>query len=611
MSLRPLLSALALGSLAVLMAAACSGRNGTGFGDDSGAWDDEGAPFNDEGGLIVPGEGGEGGNQKVFTCTGDLRNVIDENGNLVMTCPNDQGCAGGQCVPACAAAAASKGSIGCDYQVATPSFYAGIKPPCFAVFLANNWPVDTKITVSRGGTSYNVTQFGRIAQAGAPAASWAPVPANGIPSGKVAVLFMSHDPQSVNGGPLTCPIAPALSQASGSALLGSGTIGQNVTGRGQAWHIVASYPVTAYDILPYGGAKSYLPSAELLFPTTAWGTNYFGIVPLRGSAAPQWGQVVANEAQTEVTVFPSVALPGGSQGATVAPAPANQQTKYTLGPGEYIQWQESNEMSGTIIQSNKPVAFTGGQGYDCYTTSTSSGGGCDSAHQQIPPVSAFGAEYVGISYATRRANLQEESIKYRIVGAVKATTLTYSPAVAGAPAALAAAQVVDFEATGPFIVKAQDNNHPFYLGQVMPGCNVSGGSRPPGGCLGDEEYVNMPPPAQFLSKYVFFSDPTYPTTNLVFLRVKTASGFKDVTLDCKGKLTGWKPVGANYEITDIDLIRGGVKNGSCDNGPNTASSEGAFGLMVWGLDSYSSYAYPAGGNIATINTVVVPPINPN
>ena len=27
-----------------------------------------------------------------------------------------------------------------------------------------------------------------------------------------------------------------------------------------------------------------------------------------------------------------------------------------------------------------------------------------------------------------------------------------------------------------------------------------------------------------------------------------------------------------------------------------------------GLDTYSSYAYPAGGNVATINTVVVPPV---
>jgi hypothetical protein len=30
--------------------------------------------------------------------------------------------------------------------------------------------------------------------------------------------------------------------------------------------------------------------------------------------------------------------------------------------------------------------------------------------------------------------------------------------------------------------------------------------------------------------------------------------------------------------------------------------------MVWGLDSAASYAYPAGGNVTAINTVVVLPI---
>jgi len=29
--------------------------------------------------------------------------------------------------------------------------------------------------------------------------------------------------------------------------------------------------------------------------------------------------------------------------------------------------------------------------------------------------------------------------------------------------------------------------------------------------------------------------------------------------------------------------------------------------MVWGLDSAASYAYPAGGNVAAINKVVVHP----
>jgi len=157
--------------------------------------------------------------------------------------------------------------------------------------------------------------------------------------------------------------------------------------------------------------------------------------------------------------------------------------------------------------------------------------------------------------------------------------------------------------------------HPFYVGQYMSGCQVTSGSRPgyvidpisntP--CLGDEEFVNILPPAQWLSSYVFFTDPTYTTTNLVVVRKADASGnFADVTVDCLGIIGNWKPVagGATYQITNVDLQRLNPI-GSCTNGRHTATSGGAFNIMVWGLANFASYAYPAGGNVGKINPVVV------
>ncbi len=600
----------------VAFAIGCGGTK-SGFGDDTNGGDSgldgttgadgSNCPF-----CGVDGGGDSGGQQ--LGCSGDLRNIIDGSGNVISTCPDDQGCAGGVCVAACQAAGLSKGTVGCDYVVPTPSFYSGILPPCWAVFVANNWVKDVQITVARSGKTYNVTQFGRIAKAGTQASTWAAVPSTGLPPGEVAVLFMEEDPNSTNAGSLACSkaanigVMPAVSQQYGTALTGSGTT-PSITGIGAAWHISTDLPVTSYDILPYGGASSYLPSAELLLPTTSWGTNYFGIVPQRGNSAPQWGQVVAYQDNTQITVFPNVALPAGNIGGTVAAAPANKATTYTLNAGQYIQWQESNEMSGTIISSTNPIGFFGGLGYDCYSDTTSSGGGCDSAHQQVPPVSAYGSEYAVPPYTTRRAANAPESIRYRFVGAVNGTTLTYDPAVAAGPKTLAEGQVVDFEATGAFVVKAQDNNHPFFIGQVMTGCSVTGGSWN-SGCLGDEEYVNILPPAQFLQKYVFFTDPTYPNTNLVFTRVKGPNGFSDVTLGCQNTpITGWTNIDAagKYQLANVWLVKGGTAQGGCNNGPQVASSNGAFGVMVWGLDTYSSYAYPAGGNVAPINTVVVPP----
>jgi IgGFc binding protein len=537
-----------------------------------------------------------------YLCSADLQKVLDKAGNIVKTCKPEDGCAAGQCVPACSAAAASKGSLGCDYQVATPSFYGRIAPPCFAIFLANAWTKPAMVTASRGGMSFDVTKFGRLPVNGQPESAWPAVPAAGIPPGGVAVLFMSGDPQSVNGlTSLACPVPTAL--PSGSAVIG--------TGIGQAWHVTTDVPVSTYDILPYGGALSFLPSAELLFPTTAWGNNYFTVVPPTGhrDQFPVWGQIVATEDGTTVDIAPNTTLPAGG-GAPAAPAGA--VTKLQLKAGEYVQYTLGPDFTGSVISSNKPVSFTGGNEYICYRTATNINGGCDSAHQQIPPIAALGSEYVAAPFKTRRPDGQAESIAYRILGVVDGTTLTFDPPVAGAPATLKAGQSVQFESRAGFVVKTQDAAHPVYIAQMMAGCIFKDGGFFGDDDIGpgDEEFVNVLPPAQFLQRYVFFTDPTYPTTTLTLTRVKTSAGFKDVTIPCLGVVAGWTPVGSTgqYEIATVDLLRAGTATGSCQNGAQSATSDGAFGMTVWGLSNAASYGYPAGGNIAPINAVVVPAI---
>src|SRR2546430_1485504 len=214
---------------------------------------------------------------------------------------------------------------------------------------------------------------------------------------------------------MTCPITPAVN--AGTAVTG--------TGKGQAFHIATDTPVSAYDIHPYGGAKSFLPSAELLLPTSAWGTNYIAAVPKNGDYqnggfGPQWAQIVGMTDNTQVKIVPTAALPSGGG---VAAGPVNTVTTYTLNAGEFIQWQNawsssSNvplEISGSVLSSDHPIAFVGGNGYLCLKSATNTTqfgvyGGCDSGHQQIPPVAALGAEYAVAPYATRRMDLKEESV---------------------------------------------------------------------------------------------------------------------------------------------------------------------------------------------------------
>src|SRR5262249_13976636 len=147
---------------------------------------------------------------------------------------------------------------------------------------------------------------------------------------------------------------------------------------------------------------------------------------------------------------------------------------------------------------------------------------CDTAHQQLVPIPALGSEYNGVRYRDRLQG-SNESVPWTITGvASDPTVLTYDPPIAGAPTSLTSGQVVIFNAPGPFNVKSQDDKHPFSLAAHMSGGMNAGGE-------GDPEYVNIVAPKQYLNKYLFLTDPTYPTTNLVFVRQRAKdNSFKDV-----------------------------------------------------------------------------------
>jgi hypothetical protein len=129
--------------------------------------------------------------------------------------------------------------------------------------------------------------------------------------------------------------------------------------------------------------------------------------------------------------------------------------------------------------------------------------------------------------------------------------------------------------------------------------------------LGDEDWVNLLAPAQFLQRYVFFTDPTYATTSLVVTRVKGPKGFSDVTIDCLGgPISNWMDVDTakKYQVAHVELVHGTKPVANCTGSNHQATSDGQFGINVWGTDFCASYGYPAGGNVGTaINGVSVMP----
>ena len=301
-----------------------------------------------------------------------------------------------------------------------------------------------------------------------------------------------------------------------------------------------------------------------------------------------------------MTINPTAAIVGGNG---VAASNRNQPHTYRLAKGQMLQLGQNTELSGSTISSNKPVGVWGGMTcmfipVDHYS--------CDGAHQQLVPVGLLGTEYTAVRYRDRSAAVRE-SVPWTLVGAVDRTMLTYHPATPpGAPAVINRGQTVRFSAAEAFTVRSSDEQHPFYLAGHMTGRDTVQPDYP----QGDPETVNVVPPKRWLTSYLFLTDSSYKTTNLVFVRRKESDQrFYDVTLDCIGKVTGWTPIGTDglYEFTRVDLVTEGKPNGTCDNGVHTAVSNAPFALTVWGWDYAVSYAYPAGMGVRKINDVIIVP----
>jgi hypothetical protein len=573
-------------------------------------------------------------------CSSDLHSVLDCSGNVVTACPANEGCSGTTCVAACQAAQDNRTNIGCDYYAVTPDAIkgaagiGGAEGACYAAFVANTWDTPVTLSVDFNGATLDVSTFAYIPSGTTGTVTYTLLGGSQLPAGQVAILFLNRE---ATGGSspgesflsYDCPtgVTPAITTQD-TAVHG--------TGFGNAFHIATDAPVVAYDVYPYGGGHTAVPSATLLLPTSAWDTNYIAVDAYRGNqmafGSQPWVVFVAMTDNTAVTINPTADVKAATG---VAAATKGVPVTYTLNQGQVLELATGQaieatmppELTGSIVESTQPIGvWAGMSGLNVDPTNCCT----DTAHQQIPPVRSLGHEYVAVRYRNRYTTTGEETPPWRFVGAVDGTTLTYEPsAPSGAPATLNLGQVVEFDAAGPFVVRSQDAQHPFYVAAYMTGAGMydpaeqdDGGSGLPEDGRGDAEFVNVIPPDEFLQSYIFFTDPTYPETDLVVVRTKGTSGFQDVSLDCAGKLSGWTAIGTSgqYEYTRFDLVTGNfVGTGSCNNGRHQITSSGSFGVTVWGWGSpatgtrtsgiytqFASYAYPAGASVAPINTVVVP-----
>lgn len=490
---------------------------------------------------------------------------------------------GGVCSPGSALS-----SLGCEFLVAAVPPENSTRGSCYAVVLANGNSTAVDVQVEYDGRALAPYAFAQRLSAGSNGPAYTPVSlvrnAAQLPGNQVVVLFLAEDPLARGGDRIACPVPAAITQDYQTLN----------TGVAPAFRITTSAPVAAYDIYPYGGARSFVASASLLLPVTAWSTTSVAVTPAV-AIGPYFSflQLYAVEDGTELRIEAPVAIQGG---VGVLPSPPRQVVPRTLKRFERLQLHQTEQLGGSTIRSNKPVAVWGG--HTCMQVPYGIGA-CDSAHQQLPPVAHLGNEYVAVRPPSRTP-MPEEAV-WRFVGTARGTRLTYTPPMSFAPMTLEPGEVAEFSAPGPFVVRSQDALHPFLATQLM-----TGGSRAPTND-GDPDFVLLVPPGQFLNSYLFFTDHTYKNTHLVFVRRRAANGtFADVTLDCGDPLR-WEPVGdPDFEYAIRSWRTGDMSR--CTNGIRRATSTQPFGLTVWGTDWYVSYAYPAGMGVNRLNTVDPDPI---
>lgn len=540
------------------------------------------------------------------SCSEDGRGIVDCHGDAVMACDAAAQCevSSATCQNGCTAANLNQRSIGCDYYATSMDVFR--HGDCFAAFVANTWPGPAHIAVRFQGVDLPVESFTRIPQGVGASLTYAAYdPLVGLAPGEVAVVFLG-------GGSGAAPLCPVPSAVAVSSFAG--------TGIGSAFEIQTDVPVVAYQINPYGGGPAAVTAASLLLPTSVWSTDYiavnafaagtsFGGTPNRASFGPSMN-IVASEDGTIATITPIVAIaggngtPAGSATAAIPAGPAGQPLAINLAKGQHAQITQTAELTGSVITSNKPIGFMAGQ--PCMNLPINQDF-CDHAEQMVPPVKALGSRYVGVMYRPRTAG--EITTFWRVVGVVDGTQLAYSSAVGG-PAVLNKGQTVLFQTGTPFTVTAQDTEHPFMLFEYM-----TGSSQVTGPSLGDPDFVISIPPDQYLDRYVFFTDPSYPETDLVLVRKRDTQGvFHDVTLDCLGVVGNWTAIGTDFEFSRVDLSTGNFQGvGGCSTGRHEINSDAAFGLWVWGWGSATttpatrnvSYGYPGGMNVQPINNVIL------
>jgi hypothetical protein len=558
-------------------------------------------------------------------CDGQRPARCDEQGQTFVPgaeCDTANGiaCRDGVCVNLCDRAAKEQSNVGCEYwaadldnAVVSPSLNAAAQQ--FAVVVSNAQPdLDAKITVEED-----------TAEPGQPNA---PRVVGTARVGPRNLEVFKLGPREVDGSP------------DGTFNTGTGTALTR-----HAYRIRASVPIVAYQFNPLENVNVFSNDASQLLPTEA-----LGGLGGRSYVIASWPQTIATghgspfsdslktflaiigtrpgthvHVKTSARIIPGGPLPAG--------LPLGGEADFVLEPFEVLNLETDDfnaDFTGTLVDADQPVAvFPGSEASDAPFFNDYANRFCCADHleEQGVPVRAVGKTYVCARMPNRTRALVaaggnigpvEEPEFYRVVATRKGSThvsTTLPPpydefdlADEGANVTFAAYQDFTLRATQAVIVAdVQASQSAAGVDRALPG--------------GDPSLTFVPPIEQWRDDYTLLTPDKYafdflvitaPTAAHVYVdglqmsattcQVAPADGLTDK--DRGNKPPPYLAYRCQLSFPAIDPSLPAPNNvlpGRQNDGVHRVQSDLPVGVIVYGFDSFVSYAYPGGTQLREIN----------
>jgi len=352
-------------------------------------------------------------------------------------------------------------------------------------------------------------------------------------------------------------------------------------------NIAATVPVSAY-----GCTREFATSdCTIFYPTSVLGTDYRALYAKTGiQSLPEYLTLVSGNQALTVTLTATQAMNTSVKNFTGA------GDTYTISiPANDVYYITASaalgDFSGMEISSSGQLSlFDGAQCENFSSTFSGSGGACDASVQMVPPISGWGNSF----YSDNYDNSGSTGSGYRFTTNTNNTVVTVSGDVSGTYT-INAGQVVTLSAfantgSSPNQSISITATHPILVGHYM----FNGSYTSLGGTdTGDPSMAYIPPFAQYLSSYTVVSPTGFKASFLGL--VVPSSDVSNTTVD--GSLV------SSSSFRQISGTTWYTAQLQVNTGTHTLSAPLAFGVEIYGADSYDSYAYSGGQNFAALNNV--------